>query len=100
MTTPLLCREGARQRALDLLAKRDSLLLLREGEEGAMASVPAVAAALGGELRAEEERASVLLATLRGELQQEEEHKRHLHSCVEAHVRRERGGVDTCTLQT
>ena len=54
MSTPLLCRDSADERARDLLQKRDSLLLLREGPQGASASAQAVAAALGAELEREE----------------------------------------------
>ena len=51
MSTPLLCRDTVAECARDLLQKRDSLLLLREGSHGAVASAQTVAAVLGTELK-------------------------------------------------
>ena len=88
LSTPLLCRERDEERASDLLAKRDSLLLMRDGALGtSLATVPTLATTLGSELRKEEHSSAVQLASLSSELASEEAQRRHLEACVEAQAR-------------
>ena len=65
MSTPLLCRDSADERARDLLQKRDHLLLLREGPQGAASSAQVAAATLGAELGREERRCHEALEQVR-----------------------------------
>ena len=78
-STPLLCRDTAAERAHDLLEKRDTMMLLRDGQHGALAALPAVARALGSDLAAEEVRVDLALA----EMRQLEEQKEQLRSSAE-----------------
>ena len=88
MSTPLLCRETARERAHDLLQKRDSLLLLRDGQHNAIATLPAIGRMLGAELAEEEIRAHGLAhsvpAIFASEIRDLEGQLAHARGCAEA----------------
>lgn len=89
-STPLLCRETDCDRAHDLMQKRDSLLLFRDGQHGVLATLNAASQALGIELTQEEAercRGAAHCAVALRELRDSEAQLQQLRSSVDAQAR-------------